>query len=89
MHHSVSENFVFLIPIIAILMVPIMIFVSNRGKIKLEEMKAVNNRIEGLNNQGFEELIQEIRTENANLKSELGEIKEVLASIEKMMKEIE
>jgi len=78
-----------LIPIIAILSVPVMIMASYKGKIKMEEMKAVNARIESINNQDFEALVGELRADNASLKAELREVKEVLSSIEKMMKEIE
>ena len=77
------------IPIIAIIAAPIIIFIIIRGRIKLEEMKAVNSRIEAISNQSFETLVEELRTDNANLKSELSEIKEILSSIDKMMKEIE
>ena len=78
-----------LIPIIAILSVPFIIVTSYKGKIKLEEMKAVNSRIESINNQDFEALVEELRTDNASLKTELSEVKEILSSIDKMMKEIE
>jgi len=78
-----------LIPIIAILSAPVIILTIFKGRIKLEEMKAVNSRIEAINNQDFEALVAELRADNANLKSELSEIKEILSSIDKMMKEIE
>lgn len=78
-----------LIVFIVMIAIPVMTVVESKGKIKLEEMKAVNARIEGLNNHGCEDLIQEIKAENASLKAELSEIKAVVSSIEKMMKEIE
>jgi len=78
-----------IIVLIVMVAIPVMTFVENKGKIKLEEMKAVNTRIEGLNNHSYDDVIQEMRAENAHLKAELGEIKAVLSSIEKMMKEIE
>ena len=80
---------VYTIPIIAILTMPIIAFISIRGKIKLEEMKAVNKRIESINDETFAALVAELKEDNASLKSELSEIKEVLSSIDKMMKEIE
>ena len=79
----------YIIPIVAILSVPAIVFIGYRGRIKLEEMKAVNSRIESISNQTFETLVDELRAENANLKLELSEIKEILSSIDKMMKESE
>jgi len=78
-----------LIPIIAILSVPFIILTSYKGRIKLEEMKAVNSRIESINSQAFETLVEELRADNSSLKQELNEIKDILSSIDKMMKEIE
>jgi len=82
-------DIVYAIPVIAILTVPIIAFITIRGRIKLEEMKAVNKRIESINDETFGALVAELRADNESLKSELSEIKEVLSSIDKMMKEIE
>jgi len=78
-----------IIPVVGILSVPIIVFIAIRGRIKLEEMKAVNNRIESIKNQDYDALLEEIRADNASLKAEISEVKEVLSSIDKMMKEIE
>jgi len=79
----------FLIVIASLLITPIIVFTSGRVEIKKKEMDAVNNRIKGLNSEKLEEMLHEMREENASLKVELGEIKEVLSSIDKMMKDIE
>ncbi len=42
-----------------------------------------------INQESFEELVQELRADNAILKSELAAIKETVNSINKMMEEIE
>jgi len=77
------------VAVIGILIAPIIVFLAIRGSIKLKEMEAVNKRIESINSQSFESLVEELRADNANLKLELSEIKEVLSSIDKMMKDIE
>ena len=77
------------VPIVLFLVTPIIVFIAIRGSIKLEEMKAVNKRIEAISNQAFESLVEELRADNASLKAELSEVKEILSSIDKMMKEIE
>jgi len=51
--------------------------------------KVFTTRISAINKRFLEELTNEMRTENANLKAELAAIKENLISINKMMKEIE
>jgi len=66
-----------------------MAIADKRGNIKLEEMKAVNSRIEGLNQSASDDLLMEIRAENEALKNEMAEVKSILKSIEKMMKDIE
>ena len=89
MFHNTAEVIAaVLIPIIFILVIPVIVFIAIKGRIKLEEMKAVNSRIESINNQSFENLVAELKEENAELKSELSEIKKILSSIDKMMKEI-
>lgn len=81
---------IFLIVVVGCVFAAVMGIVESRGRIKLEEMKAVNNRIEGINNGGSNvALLEEIRAENAELKAELGEIKRLLSSVEQMMSEIE
>jgi len=81
--------FIIIIVIVVMGSVSIMTIAEHKNKVKLEEMKAVNTRIEGLNNSSSEDIIQELREENASLKADLGEIKRIVSSIEKMMKEIE
>lgn len=85
---------VVLVVLIGTTFTAIITIVEKRGNIKLEEMKAVNSRIEGLNIEGLnnndnEEMLKALSAENAALKAELSEIKTIVSSIEKMMKEIE
>ena len=49
----------------------------------------VRTAIIAVNKRSFNELANELKEDNAHLKAELATIKETLASINKMMKEIE
>jgi len=51
--------------------------------------KVFTTRITAVNRRFLEELTNEMRAENADLKAELAVIKENLISVNKMMKEIE
>jgi len=80
---------VFGIVLVSLVMSAVIAFINNKGAIKLKEMEAVNKRIESISTQSFESLVEELRTDNADLKAELSEIKQTLSSIDKMMKDIE
>ena len=49
----------------------------------------VNSKNEGINKHAFDDLVAELRADNTDLKAELAQIKTSLASVEKMMKDIE
>ena len=71
-------QFALLCAVIIIMVVLILVI----GKVFTTRISAVNKRF-------LEELTNEMRAENANLKAELAAMKENLISINKMMKEIE
>jgi len=80
---------IFLFFVICVLTAPLIVFIAMKGDVKIKEMEAVKAQIETLDNQILMDLVQEIREENASLKDELNEIKKVLSSIDKMMKDID
>ena len=71
-------QFALLCAVIIIMVVLILVI----GKVFTTRITAVNRRF-------LEELTNEMRAENADLKAELAVIKENLISVNKMMKEIE
>ena len=75
-----------ILPMLAFFLVILPFFV-----LYLVSVNAKNKRTEmqSINSQSFEKFAKEIREENTSLKSELIEIKENLASINKMLKDVE
>jgi len=63
-------------------MVVIVALILVIGKVFIAQVSAVNKR-------SLEEMANELRKENTNLKAELASIKENLASINRMMKDID
>lgn len=66
---------------IIVLVIAVMLIVVY-GKTKQMQIAAIDK-------QSFEQLAEELKADNAAIRSELADIKETLSSINKMMKDIE
>ena len=79
-----ENNLMLLLPIIAVFMLfsALIVTIIMKGITKTAETSATSKR-------SFNELIDKLHEENAQLKSELRTMQETLNSIHKMMKEVE
>ena len=73
----------FLVPIIIVICITVLgiVFFSTREDIAIAQASSVNRAY-------IEELLQELLQDNTDIKTDLADIQEKVASIEKMMKDV-